>query len=311
MAFDREALISVCTAHGVVTRIVVAKVRGSAPREVGAAMLVWPGGQNGTIGGGTLEFQATTAALANGHPGARKFSHHALGPDMGQCCGGAVDLLSETYDLDHALALPNDVVIRGIGPEPLAVARIRTAARGAGIIPLPQLIAGWMIEPVHTKTTHLWIWGAGHVGRAMVDVLDPLPDLEISWIDTHTDRFPTAIPDGVTKLTAPQPEALVSYAPADALHLIVTYSHALDMELCHRLLGHGFAFAGLIGSNTKWARFRKRLTALGHNAAQIQRITCPIGTPELGKHPHVIALGAATQIMGHLHQKKTALEHRA
>ena len=87
---------------------------------------------------------------------------------------------------------------------------------------------------------------------------------------------------------------VMPYAPQDALHLILTYSHQLDLALCHRLLGHGFEFAGLIGSKTKWARFRARLTALGHSPEQIARLTCPIGRPELGKHPQAIAIGVAS-----------------
>ena len=83
------------------------------------------------------------------------------------------------------------------------------------------------------------------------------------------------------------------HAPPSAEHLVLTYSHALDLEICHRLLSHGFARAGLIGSATKWARFRKRLLALGHSEVSIARITCPIGDPALGKHPQAIAIGVA------------------
>jgi xanthine dehydrogenase accessory factor len=89
----------------------------------------------------------------------------------------------------------------------------------------------------------------------------------------------------------------VRYAPKKADHLILTYSHEIDLDLCHRLLGHGFRSAGLIGSRTKWARFRKRLAALGHAPAAIERITCPIGTPALGKHPQAIAIGVAAAML--------------
>ena len=86
-------------------------------------------------------------------------------------------------------------------------------------------------------------------------------------------------------------------APAEAEHLVLTYSHALDLEICHRLLGHGFRAAGLIGSATKWARFRSRLAALGHAPEQVARIRCPIGDPALGKHPQAIAVGVAAEIL--------------
>jgi len=143
----------------------------------------------------------------------------------------------------------------------------------------------------------LWIWGAGHVGRALVDVMAPLPDWSITWIDVAADRFPDTCPDGVTILPAADPARLVAHAPAEAHHLIVTYSHELDLALCHALLSHDFAAAGLIGSATKWARFRSRLRDLGHAPAQISRIACPIGDPSLGKHPQAIAVGVAAALM--------------
>jgi xanthine dehydrogenase accessory factor len=104
-------------------------------------------------------------------------------------------------------------------------------------------------------------------------------------------------------LPVPKPEAAVMLAPRDAEHLILTYSHALDLALCHRLLTHGFRRAGLIGSATKWARFRSRLAALGHTPGSIAQITCPIGDPALGKHPQAIAIGVAASF---LHAKSAA-----
>lgn len=297
MSFDRAGLIAACRAQGRVARVVIARVRGSAPREGGAAMLVWQDGQSGTIGGGALEHALTQSARKDLEHGKDALSRHALGPDMGQCCGGAVDVLTEFYDLPRAQALPEDLVARGTGPEPLAVTRVRARLRARGEPPLPALVDRWMIEPVSRPQRMLWIWGAGHVGRALVDVMVLLPDVDITWVDTTTDRFPAVIPHGVTQLCAAQPADLVPYAPAQADHLIVTYSHALDLDLCHRLLGHSFAFAGLIGSATKWARFRNRLRDLGHRPGQIGRITCPIGNPALGKHPAAIAIGVAADLL--------------
>jgi len=148
----------------------------------------------------------------------------------------------------------------------------------------------------------LWIYGAGHVGRALVNVMAPLPDFDITWIDTHKNRFPQT---DVTTLVAADPTRVVKHAPFDADHLIFTYSHAIDLGLCHAILSHRFQSAGLIGSATKWARFRSRLAALGHSHAQISRIACPIGDPSLGKHPAEIALGVATaMISAESRQKK-------
>lgn len=297
MGFDLEALREAVKTHGKVSRVVIARIRGSSPREVGAAMLVWPGGQTGTIGGGTLEFQAAEAARSQ--TVASRLTHHALGPDLGQCCGGSVTLFSEVYDHKRVAELNEAVIARPVngGEMPLGVRRLLSKVRGQGLRPEPQLVDGWMIEPVHEPARHLWIWGAGHVGRALVDVLSPLPDLAITWVDTATDRFPADIPGTVMTIPAAKPAELVRHSPVNAEHLVLTYSHNLDLELCNRLLTHGFRFAGLIGSATKWARFRSRLAALGHAPEKIARITCPIGDPCLGKHPQMIAVGVAAQIL--------------
>ncbi len=195
MGFDLENLRAAVQRHGRVTRVVIAQVRGSSPREVGAAMLVWPEGQAGTIGGGALEHQAAQAAramLADGP--VSRLSRHALGPDLGQCCGGSVQLLSEVHDAASVEALQGqEVIARPVtqGAEmPLAVQRLLTRARGQGQRPAPQLIEGWMVEPVARPSVPLWIWGAGHVGRALVATLSPLPDLAITWVDTGPERFP-------------------------------------------------------------------------------------------------------------------------
>ncbi|WP_136442892.1 xanthine dehydrogenase accessory protein XdhC [Pacificoceanicola onchidii] len=292
MSFDLAELKAAVATRGRVARVVVAEVRGSTPREVGASMLVWEGGQSGTIGGGTLELEAAQSAFER-----RGATRHALGPDMGQCCGGAVTLWTDVFEAPDLDALQGPVIARGPGDMPLSVKRVLAQARGQGCRPPSSFTDGWMVEPLAEPQRHLWIWGAGHVGRALVQVLSPLPDLAVTWIDTETERFPDDIPAGVTMLPAAQPARLMPHAPMDADHLIVTYSHALDLDLCHAALGHGFAFCGLIGSDTKWARFRKRLAALGHSDAQIQRICCPIGQKHLGKHPAAIAIGVAAQLI--------------
>ncbi|UWQ27716.1 xanthine dehydrogenase accessory protein XdhC [Leisingera sp. M523] len=297
MGFDVAALRKAVSEHGRVTRVVIAAIRGSSPREPGTAMLVWKDGQSGTIGGGALEFEAAEAARLQAEP--KTFSTHALGPDLGQCCGGAVTLLSEVYETADLAALDQEIIARSAGPAPMpmAVKRILAAARSQGLPLAPQLVDGWMIEPVHQPQLPVWIWGAGHVGRALVNVLAPLPDLQITWADTAAARFPVETPAGVTAIPAADVALLVRHAPENAAHLVLTYSHALDLALCHALLGHGFAFAGLIGSKTKWARFRSRLAALGHSPDRISRITCPIGDPQLGKHPQMIAVGVAAQLL--------------
>jgi len=297
MGFDLDGLRDAVARHGRVVRVVVADLRGSSPREVGAAMLVWSDGQSGSIGGGALEFEAAEAARRQGP--VRILSRHALGPDLGQCCGGAVTLLSEVYDAEAVNGLEGDIIARPVSDTdmPLSLRRLLAQNRAQGVTPQAQLIDGWMVESVHRAARDIWVWGAGHVGRAIVEVLTPLPDLAITWVDTAPERFPDNVAAGITTLPARNPADLVAYAPAESEHLIVTYSHALDLELCHRLLNHGFARAGLIGSATKWTRFRRRLAELGHAPDRIARITCPIGDPSLGKHPQMIAVGVAAALL--------------
>jgi xanthine dehydrogenase accessory factor len=292
--FDLGAMAAALALHGPVARVVVAEVKGSSPREVGAAMLIWPGGQSGSIGGGALEFEAAARARNLLVTGGTRLDRAALGPDLGQCCGGVVTLLTEVY-----AALPEGpLVARSVdGSEmPLAVKRLLAAARGQGVLPAAQMVQGWMVEPVAAPARDLWIWGAGHVGRALVSVLAPLPDFAITWVDFEAERFPD-VPEGARALPVADPARAVALAPPEAEHLILTYSHALDLELCHRILQRGFGFCGLIGSASKWARFRSRLAGLGHTPQAIARITCPIGTPAYGKHPQAIALGVAAQLL--------------
>jgi len=290
-----------------VARVVVTEVQGSAPREVGASMLVWAEGQSGTIGGGALEYQACADArdLLRGG-GQKRVVRVALGPNLGQCCGGAVGLLTEVYD-----TAPLGVLARPLGDGaemPLAVVRLLAKARREGAVIAPQMVQGWFVEQIAPPTRTLWIWGAGHVGRAIVSVLAPL--VSITWVDTGLDRFPDIIPDGVRMLPAVDPVAAVQLAPKTAEHLILTFSHVLDLALCDALLSHGFDACGLIGSTTKWARFRTRLTGLGHAPAEIARITCPIGDPAFGKHPQAIAIGVAAAMMRPAEQARSVADVR-
>jgi len=246
------------------TGIVVTVIRtaGSAPREAGAQMLVRADGIEGTIGGGRLEWEAMRIAremLTDGRAAAER--SFALGPALGQCCGGSVTL------------------------------GFRRAAGRTGDEADPA--TGGLAQAARTP---LWIWGAGHVGRALVATLAPLPHWRIAWIDIDAARFPEG-GTGAERIVAAAPPALVRHAPVGAHHLIVTHSHEIDLALCHALLGRGFGSAGLIGSATKWARFRTRLAALGHSDAQISRIACPIGDPSLGKHPQAIAVGVAAALL--------------
>lgn len=295
MSFDLPRLVDAVQRYRKVARVLVVGTKGSAPRDVGASMLVWAEGQSGTIGGGTLEYQAAEAAragLLTADIWHRALRHVPLGPALGQCCGGSVSLLTEVFsDFECAvlqsLAQTHQVISRPI----ITGLPADGAASGR-----PVLANGWVSEDLAQSGPPIWIYGAGHVGRALVRILPPL-GFEITWVDKNPARFPPSEQVGVARFVSENPADAVAYAPPDARHLVMTYSHALDLEICHRILSHGFCSAGLIGSKTKWARFRKRLLALGHTPAQIARITCPIGMPELGKAPENIALGVATEVL--------------
>ncbi|WP_300513904.1 xanthine dehydrogenase accessory protein XdhC [Aliiroseovarius sp.] len=299
MSFDLDTLRGAVLRHGRVARVVVADVAGSTPREVGAAMLVWAEGdgigQSGTIGGGELELQAAKRGLAS--PFVERIP---LGPSLGQCCGGAVTLLCEHFD-EATLGKLNSQQVRACSltgtDMPLAVKRLISQARNQGRHFEPHTLQGWFVEPINRPRAPLWIYGAGHVGRAIVSVLAPLDQFEITWVDTGPARFPDSLPDGVIALPTPHPERAAAIAPDHARHLVLTFSHALDLALCHAILSRSFASVGLIGSATKWARFRARLAAMGHAQAQISRIICPIGDPSLGKAPQAIAVGVAAALL--------------
>ena len=282
------ATLARALAEGPVVRVVIAAHEGSSPREAGASMLVTPKATHGTIGGGALEHQAIQAARE--HQGPPRVTRIPLGPALGQCCGGAVTLVTET--LSEAPAGPLHAVSLDGSPMPLAVKRALAQTRSQGTLPTTRILQGWLLDPVAPPRIPVWLWGAGHVGRAIAQTLAPLPDLALTWIDIAPDRFPDL--PGPTQLPVPDPLTAVPLAPIDAHHLILTFSHQLDLALCHRLLAHGFASLGLIGSATKWARFRTRLRALGQDPSPI---TCPIGDPALGKHPQAIAIGVAHHLL--------------
>lgn len=301
MSFDLAQLRREVAQHGPVCRIVVIDAKGSVPRDAGVEMRVWADGQSGTIGGGALEHEATRNARAflAMRPSAPAQCTQPLGPMLGQCCGGAVTLLWEVFDtatladLDTTRAAYMRPVAEGAAdaPPPAMVNAVNSGLRG--------LIRadGWLAEPLAPAPTPVWIYGAGHVGRAVAAALSPLPNIAVTLIDTHSDRFPDPLPDNVTPAISARPADIAHHAPPTAHHLIMTYSHSFDLELCHALLGHHFTSIGLIGSATKWARFQSRLRALGHTQEQISRITCPIGEPALGKHPQEIAIGVARALL--------------
>ena len=290
MSFDQVKVNAAILEHGAIYRVVIAAVRGSSPREVGATMLFWEGGQSGSIGGGTLEYKATQNPQLG-------VCSYPLGPELGQCCGGHVTLVTEYFDSPVEATQLYIRRVTGTEELPLEIIRLQRATRNGGAPATFKFIKGWLAEPVDPPRTPLWIWGAGHVGQAVVQIAAQLEDFDITWVDTKPDRFPLGIPSNVTVVPAAEPAHLMPHAPTRAHHLIFTYSHALDLALCDAALKRGFAFCGLIGSQSKWARFKSRLSALGHSSSTILKITCPIGEPNLGKQPIAIAIGVTQSLL--------------
>jgi xanthine dehydrogenase accessory factor len=156
----------------------------------------------------------------------------------------------------------------------------------------------FFIEPIRSAAKPLYIYGAGHVGRAIVRTITELP-FAVHWVDVHANRFPPQMPGGIHPIISSDPAAIAATAPANAYHLVLTYSHALDLAICHALLTRpAFGFLGLIGSASKRARFLKRLREAGIAPDALLRLTCPIGIGTLrGKQPATIAISVAAQLI--------------
>ena len=298
----------------VVVRVLIAAVRGSSPSEPGACMLVSRAGIHGTIGGGNLEWQAMQAAESLLRAGAETSSvdlrRLVLGRELGQCCGGVVQLWLERFTpLDLPLLRRAAGVSGGAG-----CAAIVSELSGRGIVrrrleeqtlrcePQLQFAASGesaiLIEPLQAEHPALWLYGAGHVGQALVRVLAELP-FEVTWVDSRAELLPGPLPDNVHTVCVETPVSTVQLAPAAARFLVMTHDHALDYSLCRAILERGdFAWLGLIGSKSKAARFRSRLARDGLTPDAIHRLVCPIGVEGIAsKWPAAIAVGVAAQLL--------------
>lgn len=257
----------------------VLDARGSAPRGAGTRMLVSRDACDGTIGGGHLEWKAIERArrmLLEGAGATVAREHYALGPSLGQCCGGAVTL----------------------GFEPLSAAHL----------------AAW---PRAQPRFRLQLYGAGHVGHAIARLLAGI-DCEVDWIDERDAQFPAGVgdrpvtgcappggpvgapwPAHVRKVAVDGVEAEVDDAAPGTFFLVLTHRHDLDLRIGERILARAdFGFFGLIGSQTKRAKFRAHFARRGIADAVIDRMTCPIGVPGIeGKEPEVIAVGVVAQLL--------------
>lgn len=297
--------------------VTVAAVKGSAPREPGARMLVRAGQFDGTIGGGHLEHRALDIARAMLQLGeARRFERFALGPSLGQCCGGVAWLAFERMEagqVDVLRARRRQDTWRLVALDGAVEWALRDDAgrhlAGAATTPAfatergTRVVEGeggrrWLLDAVLAPRAHLLLFGAGHVGAAIVAALAPLP-CRVTWVDERAELFPADVPANVTVEATDTPEALVEQAAPGASFLVMTHSHALDLRLCHAILSRpGRDWFGLIGSHTKRSQFEARLQERGVDAARIDAMVCPIGLPGVkGKAPAVIAASVAAQLL--------------
>ena len=295
--------------HGKAGLLSVVGAAGSVPRETGARIVLQPdGGFYGTIGGGRLEYEAIAiarAALAAGR-GAAIIRDWPLGPNLGQCCGGAVKTLTETFDATDLLALRRLEEAEKAGAF-VAASRIDGGGRIARRIADADTRPDETQRPFDPKsfqehfgeaTTPVLLFGAGHVGRAVVLALAPLP-FSLRWIDSRADQFPQYVPQNVVTVRTDAVEDELEQAPRDAMIVVMTHSHPLDFDITLAALRRrSFDFVGLIGSETKRARFASFARQMGLQEGDLDRLVCPIGITEIkGKEPAVIAAALAAQLL--------------
>jgi xanthine dehydrogenase accessory factor len=297
--------------QGAAALVTVAQAQGSSPREAGARMVVAPDGSfTGTIGGGALEWGALAEAqalLARDGPMIAKLDR-ALGPDLGQCCGGRVLLTIERFgaadrtaiaplaEAERAGVLTTIASVAGDG----RLTR-RVAKENEGRSPRPAYeiqTDGRVYERFGDEPTPFYLFGAGHVGRALSVALGPLPFL-VTWIDARPGAIPDTFPVNVTAVTQGDPVDLLARAPDGAFVAVMTHSHALDLDLVIAALqANRFPYVGLIGSATKRARFTSAMQKMGMAADPIGKLICPIGLTTIkDKAPAAIAASVAAQVL--------------
>ncbi|MBQ5946552.1 xanthine dehydrogenase accessory protein XdhC [Massilia sp. ST3] len=296
--------------------VTVARVEGSVPREAGARMLVQTDGFLGTIGGGHLEHRALEIARAMLRDGSKAcLERFPLGPSLGQCCGGIAYLAFEKLDADQLALLAarrNEhswrlVALDGEAQWSVFDGQGRLLAGEAG--PSFAFDAGthvmaeeggrrWLADAVRAPRAHLMLFGAGHVGAALVRALAELP-CRVTWIDEREEAFPANVPANVTVEATDTPEVLVEKAPRGTTFLVMTHSHALDLRLSHAILSRPWGdWYGLIGSETKRRQFEHRLRERGIPEPRLESMVCPIGLSGIaGKAPAVIAASVAAQLL--------------
>jgi xanthine dehydrogenase accessory factor len=294
--------------HGRAAMVTMAAIRGSSPREAGARMIVNPDGTfTGTIGGGTLEWKAIAiaqAALANPNASKAEARGFALGPELGQCCGGNVELIVEIVENSQRAAVTEFARREAAGH--LTTRGRLSPANGVEreIVDQPTepgsaaFAGGVLTEGFGDDRRELYLFGAGHVGRALALALAPLP-FAVTWLDPRPDAFPTYVPSNVSLKHFDDPAAVLGGAANGSFVLVMTHSHPLDLAIVRAALVDGrFPYVGLIGSRSKRARFTRQLAAAGMPAERIAGLVCPIGVAGVrSKAPAVIAAATVAEML--------------
>jgi len=309
--------------------VTIVETRGSTPRAVGASMLVFAQHTHGTIGGGELEFQATATArelLREGESSSEQ--HYVLGARLGQCCGGQANLWFESSDAWQT-ALPgldNNKTYVTVTRQQEATRRfleVNPSGQFSSPHDLPADVLAaieacadpscpdsrWVVcdgeryflQRYAPNDFRVWLFGAGHVGQRVAKVLSTLP-CEITWIDERPELLEGVESPNLSKRITRAPALVVDEAPVGTYFVVMTHSHALDADVCTRvLMRNDFAYAGLIGSRAKRASFEKRFARAGIAGANVARLHCPLGgtthTGGYDKDPGVIAIGLAQELL--------------
>lgn len=305
--------------------VTVAGIRGSAPREIGAKMIVTATQTVGTIGGGQLEYQSTRVAVEMLNDSESLLRSFPLGSSMGQCCGGVVEILFEPIT-DGLPGWLRDLSALHGQREPAVIATRISRSKPAKLIVTADEIFGAegdeenaavvararrllaedpattremqeFYEPIVAPDLNIAVFGAGHVGTAVVNALSDL-DCNIRWIDSRPKMF-RQVPANVRAIDAPDPALEVLAMPANSFYLVMTHSHAVDFDICDRILRRrDTRYCGLIGSLSKRRRFEKRYRQQGMSQALIGQLICPIGVNGIsGKKPAEIAVAVAAEIL--------------
>ena len=305
--------------------VTVAGIRGSAPREIGANLIVTARETIGTIGGGQLEYQSTRIAVGMLDDDQLALRSFPLGSSMGQCCGGVVEILFEPLVGETPAWLRDLRALHGQKEPAVVVTRISRSAPSkfvatadevfgieeaeadpAMVASARAILAGTpearrnlqeFYEPVVVPDLNIAVFGAGHVGASVVAALSGL-DCNIRWIDSRRKMFRN-VPGNVRTIEADEPALEVAAMPPASYYLVMTHSHALDFDICERILRREDArYCGLIGSLSKRRRFEQRFRQQGMPKAIIDSLVCPIGVDGIsGKKPAEIAVAAAAEIL--------------